>query len=171
MSDTPQQIYTAPHGSHAICAWCKTPFTPRILNGPNADRFCKTVCKDSFWNEERRRQRETPPTAATGSVGGAVQIQHLSESSFAHRQTKIKRILAEFARGQRLHRFQAERLGDHCLHSTVSRIERYGIEVARDWITVAGHENYETRIRCYWLTEENKELARRLLGWAAWPAR
>lgn len=164
--DTHQAFYTAPHGSLTVCAWCKTPFAPRILNGPNADRFCKTICKDAWWNEERRKQN--PPTAATGAVGGMVQIEKLNESSFTHHQTKIKRVLAAFARGENLNRFQAERLGDHCLHSTVSRIEALGIAVDREWITVPGYENHATRVRRYWLTNENKELARILLGWAEW---
>ncbi len=77
---------------------------------------------------------------------------------------KIGRILAELARGASLHRFQAERLGDHVLHSTVAKIQRYGIFVDREWITVPGYAGHPTRVCRYWLSDEQRHRAARLLG-------
>jgi hypothetical protein len=77
---------------------------------------------------------------------------------------KIGRILAELARGATLHRFQAERLGDHVLHSTVCKIQRYGILVEREWTTVPGYAGHPTRVCRYWLNNEQRNKAARLLG-------
>lgn len=77
---------------------------------------------------------------------------------------KIARILAELARGASLHRFQAERLGDHVLHSTVCKIQRYGILVEREWVTVPGYAGHPTRVCRYWLSAEYQDHAARLIG-------
>lgn len=93
-----------------------------------------------------------------------------SAAAFAQKQTKLKRILAELARGESLHRFKAERLGDHCLNTTVAKIESHGIDVARKWIRIPGYEGHETRCCLYWLDQENRDRAHILLGWKSWRA-
>ncbi len=44
--------------------------------------------------------------------------------------TKLYRIYHALLAGS-LNRFEAERIGDHCLHSTVARLQSYGIVIAR----------------------------------------
>ncbi len=78
---------------------------------------------------------------------------------------KIHRILAAFARGEKLNLFEAQRLySDRSLHSTVSEIQSdYGLEVSRDWETVPGFQGLPTRCRRYWLEESQLDQARALL--------
>jgi hypothetical protein len=78
---------------------------------------------------------------------------------------KIGRILRTLASGRSLNRFEAEPLGDHCLHSTVSAIERhYGIRVDRREETVTGFGGHPTRCCRYWLADEQREQAAKLMG-------
>lgn len=105
----------------------------------------------------------SPPPSATQAVGSTSGVRLACS---AHKDTKIKRILTELAHGVSLHRFQAERLGDHVLHSTVSKIQEYGIQVEREWITVPGFSGHPTRVCRYWINDENRERAARLLGFA-----
>ena len=109
-------------------------------------------------------ETKNPPAVGADAAGLGVQAEQLTAASFTHKQTKIKRILAEFARGGSLHRFQAERLGDHCLHSSVAKIQEHGIRVEREWITVPGFAGHSTRVCRYWINDENRERAMRLLG-------
>lgn len=112
-------------------------------------------------------ETKNPPAASRAATAGEmIHAEQLTAASFAHKQTKIKRILAELARGGTLHRFQAELLHDHCLHSTVSKIQEYGIRVDREMITVPGFGGHPTRVAKYWLDAENRELAARLLGFS-----
>lgn len=61
-------------------------------------------------------------------------------------------------------RFEAEReLHDHCLHSTVSTLQnKHGIEVHREYETVPGYQNIDTRVCRYWIDPENTDSARKL---------
>lgn len=104
---------------------------------------------------------KNPPTAATGA--GEDVSQNVRANGITPPR-KWKRILAHLARGETLHRFQAERLGDHCLHSTIAKIQDHGISVEREWITVQGYAGHETRVCRYWLDEANRERACELLG-------
>lgn len=82
--------------------------------------------------------------------------------------TKLQRILAELAKGRSLNRFEAERLGDHCLHSTVSAIERrYGILVERCDETVRGFGGNPTRVMRYWLSADELQRAAEKVGGSA----
>ena len=158
--------YTAQHGSPgrsvAKCDECGSEFIPRIKHGPNADRFCHSSCKDRYWN----RKRQSPPVreheAGLGETNVAVQLHANSITPIP----KWKRVLAEFARGHSLNRFEAERhLHDHCLNSTVSRIQAQGISVSRKNETVPGFQGAATRVCRYWLESEEREKAALLLGW------
>lgn len=81
-------------------------------------------------------------------------------------RSKLATILLLFVRGHKLNRFEAERHHDHCLHSTVSSLEDYGIRIARQWERVPCVGGKLT-VRCkrYWLesTYMNKQAARSLL--------
>lgn len=47
--------------------------------------------------------------------------------------TKIGRILAELRSGRSLNRFEAERIGDHALNSTIAVLRAEGINIADAW--------------------------------------
>lgn len=86
-------------------------------------------------------------------------------STRARTQTKISRILTILASGRSINRFEAEPLGDHCLHSTVSAIERrYGIRVDRREEVIAGYAGHPTRCCRYWLSHDEAIRAGSLLG-------
>lgn len=81
------------------------------------------------------------------------------------RNTKLGRILTVLAAGRSLNRFEAERIGDHCLHSTVAKIERYGIRVQRHGETVPGYGGHRVRVMRYSLSDDDRRLATISLGW------
>lgn len=119
---------------------------------------------------------ENPPPAATGSVGemgqdnaNALDTATAKASRQLREHTKIFSVLAELARGTRLTRFDAERLcHDHVLNSTISEIQKRGIDVCREEIVVPGHRGHPTRCAKYWLEPEEVAKAAVLLGWAKW---
>ena len=82
--------------------------------------------------------------------------------------SKIHSILSAFASGRSLNRFDAERLHDHCLHSTVSTIQRgFGILIDRRWESVPCLGGRDTvRVKRYNLrpTFENVAAAMAALG-------
>ena len=81
------------------------------------------------------------------------------------RPVKWKRVLAALADGQRLNRFEAEWiLNDHCLHSTVSTIQKKGIQVERKEEVVPGYQGIPTHVCRYWLNPEEQVKAAAMLG-------
>ena len=65
---------------------------------------------------------------------------------------KLMRMLALFSEGKRLHRFDAYRLGDSCLNTTVSDIQiRHGIFFCRKSVKVPNGFGGETPVMLYWL--------------------
>ena len=72
--------------------------------------------------------------------------------------TKQHEVFKAFLNGWKGHRFNAEHdLHDHCLHSTVSTIERkYHTTIDRKWVTVKGYKEIPTRVKVYWMNNENK---------------
>lgn len=73
-------------------------------------------------------------------------------------------MLALFAAGHSLNRFQAERHGDHCLPTTISDLQkRYGIEFQRQQEKVPTRFGRPTRATRYWLEGEHLEKARRII--------
>jgi hypothetical protein len=81
--------------------------------------------------------------------------------------TKLEAILRIFAGGKSLNRFEAERHHDHCLHSTVSGLERgYRVAFDRRWESVPCLRG-RASVRCkrYWLrpTPENIAAVQALL--------
>lgn len=106
-----------------------------------------------------------PGAQATSSVTIPVQTASTKAIHRTHPRGKIGRILTTLAAGRSLNRFEAERVGDHTLHSTVSSIERrYGIRVDRLEETVPGYAGHKTRVMRYWLSPEQQELAAKLMG-------
>jgi hypothetical protein len=143
------------------CKWC----------GGQLDRsrpwqeFCRDQCRFDFHNAQRRTK--SPPTAAAEAVGEKRGQKITSAPTLSRRPTKLKRVLAALARGQSLNRFDAERIGDHCLHSTIAKIEAHDIKVARRDEAISGYGGHKTKVCRYWLDDVNREHACKLLGWEA----
>ena len=82
--------------------------------------------------------------------------------------TKWAAVLLALYEGS-LNRFEAERIGDHCLNSTVSELRGRGIHIADILETVPsrGARGY-THVKRYWCDpgEENTARVRCLLGMA-----
>ena len=74
-----------------------------------------------------RRDNARLNTGEVGTTGGYVN---------PHSINKIDRIRIELARPEGLNRFEAERLGDHVLPSTVSALRKRGVSVWGEWETV-----------------------------------
>jgi len=71
--------------------------------------------------------------------------------------TKFSRVLAYLVTGRSLNRFEAERrLHDHCLHSTVARIQGYGVRVDRHTEVVPGFGGNPTRVARYRIADEEE---------------
>lgn len=79
--------------------------------------------------------------------------------------TKKHRVLVEFYSGRKFHRFDAEHIGDHALHSTVSTLERTGLRFDRKTVTVPTRWGSNTHVMMYWLAPESYLLAAQLLGY------
>ena len=73
-------------------------------------------------------------------------------------ETKVSRVFSAFMTGQSYNRFEAEmKLHDHCLHSTVSTIEKkYQITISRKFETVNGYKVSPTRVCRYWINSEER---------------
>jgi hypothetical protein len=81
-----------------------------------------------------------------------------------NRSTKWRTTLTNLLRGPR-HRFDAEKWGDHALHSTVSTLTRnHGIEIAREWREVPTRFGKPCRVRAYWVDELSRAHAMRLVA-------
>lgn len=76
---------------------------------------------------------------------------------------KWKTLLAAFVEGRKLTRFDAERLGDHALNTSVSNLEARGVRIHREQVVVQGRFGV---IHCkrYELDPGSIETARQLLG-------
>jgi hypothetical protein len=75
--------------------------------------------------------------------------------------SKIKqtRILHYFCSGNSLHRFSAEKLGDHTLPTTISCLQKkHSLQFLRHWVSVPNRFGGETKVKSYWL--EGTELER-----------
>ena len=76
---------------------------------------------------------------------------------------KADRILRHFATGARLHRFQAERLGDHCLPSTVARLQQvHPIVFQRQIEQVPTQFGTAARVAVYWLEGDSLKRAKEI---------
>jgi hypothetical protein len=64
--------------------------------------------------------------------------------------TKKSIILAILMSGNSLNRFEAERFGDHCLHSTISELRSDGYLFHDEWEWVPTRFGKEARVKRYW---------------------
>lgn len=78
---------------------------------------------------------------------------------------KLNSMLLRFANGARLNRFEAERLADHILNTTISCLQsRHGITFSRKREKVPNRFGGLTSVNRYWLEGESLERARRIVG-------
>ena len=83
----------------------------------------------------------------------------------AKRKTKLCRILEHFVNGGSLNRFEAERLGDHCLNSTIAALcGNYGLAFIRVDERVPNRFGSETRVTRYRLPDSEMERAGKVLS-------
>ncbi len=64
-----------------------------------------------------------------------------------------------------LNRFEAERIGDHCLHSTISTFRNnYGLTVLDEFESVPNLTGSYTDVKRYWIESASKSQAKKLLS-------
>lgn len=74
---------------------------------------------------------------------------------------KWQRVLRAFLEGKSFNRFEAERqLNDHCLHSTVSTLQSFGVTIFRESETVKGWQGLPTRVCRYWIDKSPENIKR-----------
>lgn len=81
------------------------------------------------------------------------------------KDTKLYRVLSGFSQGKSFNRFEAEEaLFDHCLHSTVSSIEKLGIQIHRKFEVVpCVNGTKKTEVKRYWLDDFNLLKAQKIV--------
>lgn len=88
-----------------------------------------------------------------------------STTSTGKAPTKIGRVLAYLLQDRSLNRFEAERLGDHCLHSTISSLTHsYGLKFARQSERVPNHWGLPCLVTRYSLPATEYKRARNVLA-------
>ena len=81
---------------------------------------------------------------------GALPRQENAPSKTQHPQdTKESRILTILRSGHSLNRFEAERFGDHCLHSTIATLRSKGYLFHDEWEWVKTRFNKEVHVKRY----------------------
>ncbi len=87
--------------------------------------------------------------------------QHITAATA---QTKIARVLAHLLTGASVNRFEAEHLGDHCLPSTVSRLQKRGLLIERQLEPVPNGWGEPCRAARYRLPASERDKARTVLA-------
>lgn len=78
---------------------------------------------------------------------------------------KLASMFYRFAEGMQYHRFSAEKVGDHCLPTTISDLQkRHSIYFNRRFIKVPNRFGSETSVMLYWLQDESLINARLITG-------
>lgn len=78
--------------------------------------------------------------------------------------TKIHNIASHLYAGERLTMFDAERLGDHVLRTTVATLERRGARIARRMVIRPTRFAADVHVCEYWIEQEDRPALARLLG-------
>ena len=104
-------------------------------------------------------QEKSPPAANRTGL-----INRLVPAKDTVKPRKWQRVLAAFLDGRSFNRFEAERIGDHALHSTVSALQARGVVINRRDETVSGFGGAPTRVCRYWLSPDSRQRAAELLG-------
>jgi hypothetical protein len=105
------------------------------------------------------KTKAAPPTKENAAIETS-----FSDTEFNGAQLKWQTTLRHLLRGPR-HRFDAERWGDHALHSTVSSLQHiYGVQIDREWRRVPTRFGTHCRVRAYWVAELSRNHAMRLVA-------
>ena len=78
--------------------------------------------------------------------------------------TKIHNIGSHLLAGERLTMFDAERLGDHVLRTTVASLEHRGATIARRMVSRPTRFGADAHVCEYWVEPEHRPALARLLG-------
>jgi len=106
-----------------------------------------------------------PPENENPALGSKPGFQiPLGSAHLTRCPKKWQRVLQAFLAGRTLNRFEAERIGDHCLHSTVSKLERKGLVIFRREEKIPGYLGLATHCCRYWLADTSRPRASELLG-------
>ena len=90
-----------------------------------------------------RRDNARLNTGEVGTTGGYVSPNSIN---------KIDRIRIELTRPKGLNRFEAERLGDHVLNSTIAALRKRGEPIQEEWEVVpTRHCADGVRVKRYWI--------------------
>ena len=74
---------------------------------------------------------------------------------------KWQRVLSALLDGRTFNRFEAEhQLSDHCLHSSVSKLQNMGVTILREFESVPGYQGIPTRVCRYWLEQSEPNVRR-----------
>lgn len=93
------------------------------------------------------------------------QISQRNTITVANAPTKVSRILAYLVAGGSLNRFEAERLGDHCLNSTISALKHnWGIDFDIVHERVPTHWGKACDVNRYSIPESQLKRAERALS-------
>lgn len=111
-------------------------------------------------------EQNKPPMAEGPATGIAKEeFTKLNSITIGNQLGKLDYMLLRFAHGDRLHRFQAERIGDHCVHTTVSDIQiKHGIKFSRRRVKVPNRFGKKTSVCEYWLEGNDLLRARVIAG-------
>jgi hypothetical protein len=94
---------------------------------------------------------------------------HADHTTPGSAPTKISRILSHMLCNHSLNRFEAERLGDHCLHSTISSLAHgYGLSFTRKPEKVPNRFGLPCMVTRYSLPESERTRGRLVLA-MLWP--
>lgn len=81
--------------------------------------------------------------------GAAPDQENAPSKTPASQDTKEARILTIMKSGNSLNRFEAEYLGDHCLHSTIATLRRKGYLFSDAWEWVPTRFAKEVHVKRY----------------------
>ena len=129
-----------------------------------AQKLKDYTMKNSVENQTKQQEKTKAEGVLTSPAAAHVSISKKSNNNTL--PSKWQRVLTAILNGNSFNRFEAERqLNDHCLHSTVSYIERLGVVIERKFETVRGWQGIPTHVCRYWLdkSEENIKLVNLLL--------
>jgi hypothetical protein len=104
-----------------------------------------------------------PTEKSAGGCGSEGAGKPLKYTAGPRPDSKEHAVLAAPATGRSYNRFEAAReLGDWCIHSTMSSIQKRGVTVARKDEAVPGRTGKPCHVMRYWLTPGERAKARTL---------
>lgn len=111
-------------------------------------------------------KKASPPihAEASQSHGQNITTSHRAVDPQGNAPSKIARVLAHLLNSGALNRFEAERIGDHCLHSTISALANgYGLSFKRTPEKVTTHWGQPCDVIRYALPRTEHRRARAVL--------